>query len=173
MSPYNSSMRPHDVVILMKIILKGKQTWFIRNLAEELFISPSEISESLSRSVIAGLIDPSKKNVFSKSLVDFLIHGLKYVFPAIPGSYATGIATAHSAPVMNQFTGSDEKYVWPDMEGPDRGIAIQPLYPGVTKAVKVDVDLYDILALCDVLRIGRVREIKAAEDMLNKVLVAK
>ena len=58
-------MRPHDVVILLKIVAKGNASWFNKDLANELYISQSEISESLNRSKIAGLISGDKKQVFS------------------------------------------------------------------------------------------------------------
>ena len=44
----HSGMRPLDVVILLKIASKGKQDWFMKNLAYELEISASEISESIN-----------------------------------------------------------------------------------------------------------------------------
>jgi len=73
-------MRPHDIVVLLKIVAKGNKVWLNKDLAYELSISPTEISESLHRSMIAGLIDPSKKKVFKKSLLEFLQHGLRYVY---------------------------------------------------------------------------------------------
>ena len=61
-------MRPHDVVILLKIVAKGNASWFNKDLANELYISQSEISESLNRSKIAGLISGDKKQVFKLDL---------------------------------------------------------------------------------------------------------
>jgi len=166
----HKGMRPHDIALLLKIVAKNGQPWLNKDLAAELFISPSEITESLGRSAVAGLIDPSKKKVFKNSLCDFLIHGLKYVFPAIPGSLVKGLATAQSAPVMSKYFTSSEKYVWPDADGKERGTLIEPLYPGAIKAARKDQAFYDLLALCDVIRIGRAREIKKAEELLRKRL---
>jgi len=45
-------------------------------------LSASEISESLNRSQIVGLIDGKKKKVSRQSMMEFLEHGLRYVFPA-------------------------------------------------------------------------------------------
>ena len=59
----HSGMRPHDVVILLKIISKDKEPWFNKDLANELYISQSEVSESLNRSKIAGLFEADKKKV--------------------------------------------------------------------------------------------------------------
>lgn len=167
----HKGMRPHDIPVLLKIVAKEGQPWLNKDLAAELFISPSEITESLGRSAIAGLIDSAKKKVFTQSLLDFLLHGLRYVFPAITGPLVKGIATAHSAPVMNKFFSSDEKYVWPDANGKERGMLIEPLYPGAAKAATADKGFYDLLSLCDVIRVGRVREIKKAEELFLKLLV--
>ena len=52
----HNGMRPQDIVILLKMITIRKSTWLFKDLAEELKISPSEISESLNRSQIAGFI---------------------------------------------------------------------------------------------------------------------
>ncbi len=166
----HKGMRPHDIAVLLKIAAKKEQPWLNKNLAAELFISPSEITESLGRSAIAGLIDPGKKKVFSRSFLDFLLNGMKYVFPVIPGSLVKGIATAQSAPVMNKYFSSQEKYVWPDAGGKERGMLIEPLYPGAVKAAVNDKVLYDLLALCDVIRVGKAREIKKAEELLSKLL---
>jgi hypothetical protein len=42
------------------------------------------------------------------------------------------------------------------------------LHPGVTKAIHIDQNLYKLLALTDVIRIGKVRECKVAIDELKK-----
>ena len=164
-------MRPQDIVILLKIISKGKQAWLNKDLAYELFLSQSEISESLNRSKIAGLVNSDCKKVHRQSLLEFIQYGLHYVFPVIPEGLSNGVLTAHSHPIMkNQFQ-SDQAYVWPDIEGKDFGLSIAPLYKDVVKAIKIDQKLYDLLALTDVLRIGRVREIKYSLPILKQIML--
>ncbi|MCU7549187.1 hypothetical protein OCK74_08675 [Chitinophagaceae bacterium LB-8] len=163
-------MRPQDVLILLKIMAKGSQPWYSKELAMELFMSASEVTESLNRSMIVGLLDPSRKKVMVNAFVDFLIFGLRYVYPAQPGPVVKGVPTSHSAPVLSGFFKAEDKYVWPDAEGIERGQAIEPLYPTVTKAVKVDAILYDLLALTDVFRVGKTREIKVARELLQKLV---
>ncbi len=60
-------MRPQDVVILLKILTIPEAGWQYRDLSSLLFISISEIAESLHRSHIAGLIDESKRKVHRMS----------------------------------------------------------------------------------------------------------
>src|SRR5689334_11799006 len=114
----HNGMRPQDIAILLKIIAKKHQPWQNKDLAGELFISPAEVSDSLNRSSMAGLLQPEKKKkVYQKSLMEFIEHGLHYVFPANPGTMVNGIYTSHSHPSMQQHFQSELNYVWPDPRG--------------------------------------------------------
>ena len=164
----HKGMRPQDICVLLKIIAKRNEQWFNKDLAYELSISSSEISESLNRSRIAQLIDEEKQHVFKKNLIEFLVHGLKYVFPEVPGTIGQGIPTAHSAPPLNRMIKSFEQYVWEDINGDSKGLIITPLYKTMPKAARRDYNLYELLALVDTLRIGKARERNIAEDELKK-----
>ena len=94
----HNGMRPQDIVILLKILTYDKKDWQYRDLASELSISVSEVSESLRRSHIAGLIDERRRKVHRQSLLEFIQYGLHYVFPQVPGTLVTGIPTGHSHP---------------------------------------------------------------------------
>ena len=59
----HNGMRPQDVAILLKIILLDSKNWQLVGLSSALKISISEISESLNRSRLAGLVDYNKKKV--------------------------------------------------------------------------------------------------------------
>jgi predicted transcriptional regulator len=165
----HNGMRPQDIVILLKIISldDSRTVWYAKELATELHISPSEVSESLNRSVEAGLLDHNKRRVNRQNLLEFICHGLRYVYPAHVGTMVKGIPTAHSYDFMKAQIQSETTYVWPDLEGAVRGLAIEPLYPNLVKAVKHEAELYKLLALVDVMRIGRVREIEIARNELK------
>lgn len=164
----HNGMRPQDVPILLKIITKGPNPWQNKDLATELFISASEISESLNRSFIAGLINVEKRKVHKLSLLEFIQYGLHFVFPAVPGSIVNGIPTAHSHPFMQQYFSSNMMYVWPYLAGDDRGQSIEPLYKDAARATMLDGRLYKMLALIDVIRVGKARETKVAIEELQK-----
>jgi len=164
-------MRPQDVAILLKIIALNSKEWQLVPLSNELLISISEISESLNRSRLAGLVDYHKKRPNKQSMLEFLEHGVKYVFPQKPGAMSRGIVTAHSHPFMKRIFNSEENYVWADQEGEVIGQVIEPFYEKQPKAVKKDPEFYKLLALVDVLRVGRVREIKVAIDELKRILL--
>jgi hypothetical protein len=168
----HNGMRPQDVVILLKIIAldNRKDDWLAKDLARELHISPSEVSESLHRCVESNLIDFNKRRVNRQNLIDFIEFGLKYVFPASIGTETRGIPTAHSHPFMKEF-GNGSVYVWPEMSGIVRGAGVDPLYPNMVKAVKEDEILYKLLALVEVLRVGRTREVTVAKNELEGMVL--
>lgn len=162
-------MRPQDIVILLKIITLRSNPWRTTDLAIQLSMSQSEISQALNRSRDAGFLDESKRHILRKSLFEFLVHGLRYVYPQKPGAIVRGIPTAHSAPPLSALIQAGEDiYVWADEGGTVRGQKIEPLYPTVPKAVKSDPRFYELLALTDAIRVGRAREQGIAVTELEK-----
>lgn len=167
----HSGMRPQDIVILLKIASIRHRNWLIKDVANDLGISQSETSESLYRSAYAGLVSADKKQLMRKALLDFLIYGLKYVYPQRPGPIVRGMPTAHSAPPLNKMIQSEEIYVWPSGTGEVRGQLIEPLHSSVVEACKTDPILYEYLSLIDAIRVGRVREQQLAIKELTKRLL--
>ncbi|MEI9921124.1 MAG: hypothetical protein WDO14_20360 [Bacteroidota bacterium] len=167
----HNGMRPQDVAILLKIVAMNRDDWQMQPVSTELRISIGELSQSLNRSRIAGLIGFRKKDPNRHSLVEFLIHGLKYVFPQAPGALTRGLATAHSHPFMKSHFHSEANYVWPDVHGEIIGQAIKPFYERQAEAARLDEKFYLLLALVDTIRVGRVREVKIASDELKRILL--
>jgi hypothetical protein len=159
-------MRPQDVAILIWIA-SLKEQWFIRDVSTKLRISAGEVSESLSRSSYAGLVSADKKSVMKHALLEFVEHGLKYVFPVQPGSIARGMPTAHSAPPLNRIIKSSADFVWPWPRGNHRGEAVEPLYPKAPDACHEDENLHELLALVDAVRLGKPREVKSAMEEIT------
>lgn len=73
-------LSPIDLFILLKIIAKGKTSWFQASLATDLGVSQSEVSKSLARSKYAGLVDPTGKLVMRLALMELLQYGVHYFF---------------------------------------------------------------------------------------------
>jgi len=170
----HSGMRPQDIVVLLKIIALEDSPWRIIDLAAVLAISQSEISEALNRNMIAGLMDSARRAVHKEALTEFLLHGLKYVFPEQPGATVRGMPTAHSAPPLSKrLLATAEVYVWPHPEGKVRGQSVRPLYRTVPKAASNDPKLYELLALVDAIRIGKARERNLAAEELRKRMALK
>jgi hypothetical protein len=168
MRQYKYSMKPQDVVVLLKVIAVNNDNWQQIPLAYSLKMSQSEVSQSVARSRFAGLLDDSGKKVMRQALYDFLQYGLAVVFPAKPGAVVRGIPTAHSTAPLNREINSGEDYVWPFAKGNVRGHGITPLYATVPQAALDDEQLYALLALADALRVGKVREKNIAVQELKK-----
>jgi hypothetical protein len=165
----HNGMRPQDVLILLKIAIT-RDRLFQKQIAQDLFISPSEVSESLARSTYSRLINAKTHNVKVKTFYEFILHGLPYVFPAIQGSIVKGIPTAASMSPLNSIFTNDIAYVWPTQNATQVGISIEPLYTSVPEAALEDIQLYEALALVDAIRIGHTRERKEASQLLEKIL---
>ena len=143
-----------------------------KDVAQSLGISPAEISDAMERCRIAQLVDNDKVHVNTLALKDFLVYGIRYVFPAVTGRVMRGVPTSVSAsPIKEQIAQVKDVYVWPYKKGTMRGQAITPLYPTVPEAVANDEELYKLLVIVDTLRMGRAREREIAISELDKSFV--
>lgn len=167
-------MKPQDIVVLLKILLWQDRKWRQLDLAMELGMSQTEINFALNRLVQSGLLVENKRQPMKRALAEFLIHGLKYVYPGKLGALGRGTVTAQSHESLGKrLAGSDdEKIVWPDPEGKDRGQVLAPLYPSVPFAARKDPELHEWLALIDAVRIGSVRVQKVTVDRITKKIEA-
>lgn len=157
-----------DVLVALKLLLGAAGKTYAQ-LAEELAMSASEVHAAVRRCAVAGLADPETKRPLRKPLEEYLLHGVRYAFPAVRGPVARGIPTAHAAPPLAGKLNDDElPPVWPDPEGTVKGYALEPLYRSAPKAARRDPRLYELLALVDAIRIGRARERRMAESELKR-----
>jgi hypothetical protein len=105
-----------------------------------------DVAMGLERARRVGLMDEDKHRVLKEPMLEFLVHALRYVFPAEIGASCRGFATA-------QLAG---RYVWPSREGDTTGRALSPL--DAAAALAADARLREWLGLVDVLRVGLVWE---------------
>lgn len=167
----HNGMRPHDIVILLKIVTYYDKPWLMKDIAYDLSISASEVSESLNRSMIARLISSNKKKLMRQAILEFLQYGIKYVYPQRPGSIGRGIYTAYSALPISNMVHSSEPIVWSHPRGNVRGQIIDPLHPSVPDACLKDPKLYELLALVDTIRVGKTREQNLAVELLTEMIL--
>ena len=152
-------LKPQDVLILLRILKEGETPMTQTALARDLFMSQSEISQSLARSSYAGLLGRTEQVVMKGLFMDLLRFGIAVIYPARPGSTSRGVPTAHSArPLIEEFVKANDVYVWPWAKGQVRGQGIPPLYPTIPQVAMVDPEFHEWLALVDTLRVGRTRE---------------
>lgn len=154
-----------------------KEGYSVRALAAETGISKSQISLSLNRCIDVGLVRKDRKTgvprANASALFYFIVHGLRYVFPARPGEITRGIATTFAAPVLKGqiYSAGELLLVWPDPRGNSKGQAVVPLFKTAVYAVRRDKQLYAMLALVDAIRLGHPRESKVAADQLSQYLL--
>jgi hypothetical protein len=166
-------MKPQDLVVALKLVAHPNAAWSYPKLAVELFMSASEVHSAVQRATRSGLLQDNDRHTPNrKALLEFLIHGIKYVFPAERGGLTRGMPTSHAAaPLDKQFAASDEPPpVWADPQGTVRGEELEPLYRSVPKAARADKQLYELLALVDAIRGGRARERELAVKELRSRL---
>jgi hypothetical protein len=137
---------------------KGRANRYSR-IANDLSLSPSEVHGAIGRLRASRLLYGKDRPNIS-ALEEFLVHGLKYAFPAEHGEVTRGIPTSYAAePLKSEISMSNElPPVWPWHEGNTRGVGLKPLYKSVPAAALRDPNLYQFLALVDAIRDGRARE---------------
>jgi hypothetical protein len=183
-------MKSQDVVVLLKLasleddakdighdcpplgLAAGEDPYSVRALEAALGISKTEIGASLKRSMASGLAIKDRKagrpKPSRRHLREFIVHGLKFVFPAKPGAMQRGLPTAFAAPVLRESLHSAGSLicVWPYAHAKEMGQSVDPLFKSVPEACEKDKRLYAYLALIDAIRIGNQRESKHAADLL-------
>lgn len=176
-------MKPQDIVVLAKLLSykKRDKTWTQAGLAEELCLSTSQVNYAIKRLLASRLLtralydDEWKIVPIIQFCEEFLIHGLKFVFPPEFGSHLAGLPTAYAAPPLNKIilAGNDPIPVWPAVgEGAKKGIELKPLYHCVPKSIIKFPDpfFYELLALLDALRSGRARERNIGAEKISQML---
>ncbi len=167
-------MKPQDILVTIKLLVSGWPGSFAA-LGRQIGLSASETHAALRRAQQSGLIHPLGHQVNKSALAEFLLHGLKYMFPVRPGPSSRGMPTSYAAPPLaNEFYHSPSEDntipVWPDPAGNQRGYALKPLFRSVPEAARNDSMLYEWLALIDALRSGRARERELAEKIVSERL---
>jgi DNA-binding Lrp family transcriptional regulator len=170
------ALKPQDIVVGLKLCCYGARRPSFAEIASELAMSPSEVHGAVKRAQASQLLHGTEMHDRPNlnALEEFLLHGLKYAFPAKRGELTRGLPTSYAAEPLKRMiaAGNEPVPVWPYAEGQQRGIAFEPLYKTVPIAASRDPRLYQYLALADALRDGRIRERKLAEQEIIKLLHA-
>lgn len=170
-----------DFSVDSEVLLNGdalNDVYSVRALAAQTGISKSEVSNVLNRCYRSGLAKPSRvdgtPSVNTKALQEFIVYGIRYVFPVAMQGLTRGITTGLTAPVFKGelISGSDMPPVWPDSNGATPGFSVTPLFKTVPYAIRKDPGVYALLALVDSIRLGLPRERSLAISKLEQLLRA-
>jgi hypothetical protein len=158
------------MVLLKLSLFPGKRPPYLQ-LANELHLYPSEVYASIKRARASHLVQgPELKDRLNRSaLLEFLLHGIRYAFPAERGGMTRGVPTRYAAAPLKQHLeqGNEPPPVWPHPEGSVRGYSYAPLHKNAPQAALADPQLYELLVLVDALRDGRARERELAVKELS------
>jgi hypothetical protein len=162
-------LKGEDIVLLLKLV-DAPAHWTVRTLADETTIPRSGVHRAIKRLSAAGLFDEHHRRVNISQSEEFLLHGLRYVFPAQLGGPTPGVPTAWAAePLVSHLVSPPDELppVWPYVLGEHRGLALAPLHGSAIEASRNDPALGERLALVDALRIGGPRVRGVAAELLS------
>lgn len=169
-------LKPQDLLVLLKVAAHPPQHWTYAALGEALAMSTSEAHASVKRAVACGLAVAPARGEWSpvrSSLLEFVLHGVRYVWPTTPGPVKRGVPTAFGAePLASTLTvAPGEAPVWAHPAGSAKGPTLSPLYRTAPQAAVADPALHRLLALVDALRTGRARERALAAKLMEAELM--
>ncbi len=169
-------LKPQDLLVLLKVAAHPARRWTYAALGEALLMSASETHASVKRAVACGLAVAPSRGEWSPvrpNLLEFLLHGVRYIWPAILGPVKRGVPTTFGAePLASQLAAAPgEAPVWAHPEGISKGPTLSPLYRTAPQAALADPALHRLLALLDALRTGRARERSLAATLIEAELM--
>lgn len=141
------------MVVLLKL-LGSEGPIPVRDLAGQIGFDAAGTHRALRRLGEAGLYSVERRRVFLAPAEEFLLHAVKFSFPAQWQSEARGIPTSWAAKPLKDALADSEGMppVWPYSKGAVRGLGLEPLHPIVPEAAQNDSELAECLALVDALR---------------------
>lgn len=168
-------LKPQDLLVLLKVAANPSQRWTYAALGEALVMSASETHASVKRAVASGLAVAPARGEWSPvrpNLQEFVLHGVRYVWPATLGPVKRGVPTSIGMePLASQMAvAPGDAPVWAHPTGNAKGPTLSPLYRTAPQAALADPALHRLLALLDALRVGRSRERALAASLMESEL---
>ena len=115
-------LKPQDLLVLLKVAAHPPQRWTYATLGEALAMSASEAHASVKRAVASGLAVAAGRGDWSPvrpSLLQFVQHGVRFVWPASTGPVKRGVPTAFGAEPLASLVNAaaGEAPVWEHPKG--------------------------------------------------------
>src|SRR5437588_9879556 len=109
-------LKPQDLLVVLKRAMAGDDELSYQRFARSLGMRPSEVHAATKRAAAAGLLRRSDLRVNRSALLEFILHGVKYVFVPERSGLARGVPTGYAAPPLAEHIdpGIDPPPVWPD-----------------------------------------------------------
>ncbi len=76
------TLKPQDILVLLKLLSIGSRDWTYAWLSVQLDMSPSQLHAAVKRALAAQLAIREDQDIVPnrRNLLEFLIHGIRYVF---------------------------------------------------------------------------------------------
>lgn len=166
--PSQPTLRPFDVAVALRLLLVPEERY--EPLAEALVTSTSAVHRSVARLQLSGLCRASSRTVARVALQEFLVHGVRFTFPAMHGPERAGLPTGWTHPAIAALFADGNarpSLVWASDRGTAHGELMVPLFPNVPAVAMRDPRLHELLALVDLMRTGNVRERAIGADLIS------
>ncbi len=98
-------LKPQDIIILLKLIVWEKQDWTYQGLANELFMSASEVHAGIKRAIAARLMDQYRMALQKKAFEEF--HALIDLRAGLDERQAPLLGVVQAIGERNTHFGSD------------------------------------------------------------------
>lgn len=167
-------LKPQDLVVALKVAVNGRREFLLTTLGTELGMVVSAIHGCIGRCEQARLLSRAAGGIrpIRPALLEFVIHGARYAYPAVQGALTRGMATSIAGPSLREYFNQNKAMppVWPDPHGESYGPSLIPLHHIVPGACRHDEALLDVLTLLDAVRAGAARERELASKLLEERL---
>lgn len=171
-------LKPQDTLLAVKYwsIKQSGNNYSVREIAESIGISASEVSKGSKRLSAAHLVVNRDGQVFAEygALLEWLAYGVRYAYPQQSVGYGRGMPTSWNCPVLkSEMVPPTPAWVWPVVGGDQDGALIKPLHDSVPFASSNDERLYRVLSLLEAIRGGKPRELVIARELLTDIIKGK
>jgi hypothetical protein len=168
-------LKAQDTLLVLKYwaLKRDNQESSVRGIAEAIAVSAGEVSKGTKRLIASHLAVARDGQVFAESgaLLEWLSYGVRYGYPQESVGYGRGMATSWNCPLLeSEISPPSPPLVWPVAGGDVDGAQIRPIHGSVPYAASRDPWLYQAMALVEVIRGGRPRELAIARDALAKLI---
>ena len=166
-------LKPQDIVIAIRLLTLPSAGWTFHALGESVGLGHNQAHLAYKRLLLCELANAESKRPVKTNLVEFLVHGIRYVFPPSWLEDARGLPTGASSPLLRGRLQSGVRIVWPakNVKSSERGRGILPIHESVLVACRNDHKCYEILSVTEALRAGGAREREIAAEVLKELIL--
>jgi len=157
-------LKPIDITVLAWLAAGSKERVTQSQVSHALGISQSNVHRALRQLHASSLLRGGRPQLLAMS--EFLIHGVRYVYPPQLGAPARGVVTAQ----VGDDVAIDNPLVWPCEAGTGFGTSLSPLHRSVPTTALANPGFHELMSVIDVFRVGRARERVLAERWLRATL---